>query len=118
MAFLGTGEEPTEHVLNELIEIAEKWNAKDAAMAAVLRTKADLENTTFQKARAAIHNMSLYLDPSDDAPAIAEKMGIDAEKLPLLILALPGNIGGRAYAGYNVGSVGLMLRLMEEAAKA
>ena len=30
----------TEHVLNELIEIAEKWNAKDAAMAAVLRTKA------------------------------------------------------------------------------
>ena len=87
-------------------------------MAAVLRTKADLENTTFQKARAAIHNMSLYLDPSDDAPAIAEKMGIDAEKLPLLILAVPGNIGGRAYAGYNVGSVGLMLRLMEEAAKA
>ena len=62
--------------------------------------------------------MSLYLDPSDDAPAIAEKMGIDAEKLPLLILALPGNIGGRAYAGYNVGSVGLMLRLLEEAAKA
>ena len=118
LAFLGTGEEPTEHVQNELIEIAEKWNAKDAAMAAVLRTKADLENTTFQKARAAIHNMSLYLDPSDDAPAIAEKMGIDAEKLPLLILALPGNIGGRAYAGYNVGSVGLMLRLMEEAAKA
>lgn len=118
LAFLGTGEEPTEHVLNELIEIAEKWNAKDAAMAAVLRTKADLENTTFQKARAAIHNMSLYLDPSDDAPAIAEKMGIDAEKLPLLILALPGNIGGRAYAGYNVGSVGLMLRLMEEVAKA
>ena len=33
LAFLGTGEEPTEHVLNELIEIAEKWNAKDAAMA-------------------------------------------------------------------------------------
>ena len=118
LAFLGTGEEPTEHVLNELIEISEKWNAKDAGVAAVVRTKADLENTTFQKARAAIHNMSLYLDPSDDAPAIAEKMGIDAEKLPLLILALPGNIGGRAYAGYNVGSVGLMLRLMEEAAKA
>lgn len=118
LAFLGTGEEPTEHVLNELIEISEKWNAKDAAVAAVVRTKADLENTTFQKARAAIHNMPLYLDPSDDAPAIAEKMGIDAEKLPLLILALPGNIGGRAYAGYNVGSVGLMLRLMEEAAKA
>lgn len=118
LAFLGTGEEPTEHVLNELIEIAEKWNAKDAAVAAVLRTKADLENTTFQKARAAIHNMSLYLDPTDDAPAIAEKMGIDAEKLPLLILTLPGKIGGRAYAGYNVGSVGLMLRLMEEAAKA
>lgn len=118
LAFLGTGEEPTEHVLNELIEIAEKWNAKDAAMAAVLRTKADLENTTFQKACAAIHNMPLYIDPTDDAPAIAEKMGIDAEKLPLLILTLPGNIGGRAYAGYNVGSVGLMLRLMEEAAKA
>ena len=58
------------------------------------------------------------LDPADDAPVIAEKMGIDAEKLPLLILVLPGNIGGRAYAGYNVGSVGLMLRLMEEAAKA
>ena len=32
LAFLGTGEEPTEHVLNELIEITEKWNAKDAAM--------------------------------------------------------------------------------------
>ena len=118
LAFLGTGEEPTEHVLNELIEIAERWNAKDAAMAAVLRTKADLENATFRKARAAIRNMSLYLDPADDAPVIAEKMGIDAEKLPLLILVLPGNIGGRAYAGYNFGSGGLMLRLMEEAAKA
>ncbi len=119
MAFLGTGEEPTEHVLNELIEIAEKWNAKDTAMAAVLRTKADLENPDFPESpSAAIHNMFLYLDLSDDAPAIAEKMGIDAEKLPLLILALPGNIGGRAYAGYNVGSIRLMLRLMEEAAKA
>ena len=47
-----------------------------------------------------------------------KKWELDAEKLPLLILVLPGNIGGRAYAGYNVGSVGLMLRLMEEAAKA
>ena len=118
LAFLGTGEEPTEHVLNEQIEIAEKWIAIDAVRSAGLLTKAVLEYTTFLNARAAIHNMSLYLDPSDDAPAIAEKMGIDAEKLPLLILALPGNIGGRAYAGYNVGSVGLMLRLMEEAAKA
>ena len=116
--FLGTGEEPTEHVLNELIEIAEKWNAKDAAMAAVLRTKADLENTTFQKAAQQSTICPSTSTHPTDAPAIAEKMGIDAEKLPLLILALPGNIGGRAYAGYNVGSVGLMLRLMEEAAKA
>ena len=62
--------------------------------------------------------MAVFSFCRKDLPGIAEKMGIDAEKLPLLILALPGNIGGRAYAGYNVGSVGLMLRLMEEAAKA
>ena len=87
-------------------------------MAAVLRTKADLENATFRKARAAIRNMSLYLDPADDAPVIAEKMGIDAEKLPLLILVLPGNDRRTRICRIQCRQCWLMLRLMEEAAKA
>ena len=43
-------------------------------MAAVLRTKADLENTTFQKARAAIHNMSLYRDKRGGSAVMVVEM--------------------------------------------
>ena len=48
----------------------------------------------------------------------ARILGLDEEKLPLLVLVRQGLIGAKSYAGYNVGSVALMLRLLGEIEKA
>ncbi|MCI5647837.1 MAG: transglutaminase-like domain-containing protein [Fusicatenibacter sp.] len=114
LAFLGTGEEPTEHVLNELLEIADKWNAKGARMAAVLRREEDLKNATLQKALAAVPGIPIFYDQSGISAKMAEQMQVDPKKLPLLVLLLPQLVGVYACAGYNVGSVGLMLGLMQD----
>lgn len=114
LSFLGTGEEPTEHVLNELLEIADKWNAKGARMAAVLRSEEDLKNATLSKALAAVPGIPLFYDQSGISAEIAELMKVDPKKLPLLVLVCPNLVGVYACAGYNVGSVGLMLGLMQD----
>lgn len=117
LAFLGVGGEPTEHVLNELCDISDKWNEKQASVFGILKDRSDAENVTLKKAKDKVQGMKLFLAQQEDREAYAKIMSLDAEKLPLLVLVLPGLKGAKAYAGYNVGSVALMLRLMQEAEK-
>ena len=118
LAFLGVGGEPTEHVLNELCELADQWNEKKAQILCVVRGSADFENKTLQKAKNAVSGMELFLAGEEEAKQYAQIMGLDGEKLPLLVLVRQGLLGTKSYAGYNVGSVAMMLRLMDEIKKA
>jgi transglutaminase-like putative cysteine protease len=111
LAFLGVGEEPTEHVLNELLDSASHWNEISARMMMVLREPDELKNATLGKVLKKLHGIELYYDKQRSCESAAEQMQVDTEKLPVLILMQKGPIGIYACAGYNVGSVELILKL-------
>ena len=90
LAFLGVGGEPTEHVLNELYELSDQWNEKNAQIFCVVRGPADLENKTLQKAKDAVAGMELFLAGEEEAKQYAGILGLDEEKLPLLVLVRQG----------------------------
>lgn len=60
LAFLGTGEEPTEHVLNELLDCASRWNERGHRLLAVLRSPEELENRTLRKVLDNVSGIQVY----------------------------------------------------------
>lgn len=110
LAFLGVGAEPTEHVLNELLAEASRWNATNARLLLVLRDPAELGNATLGKVLKTLSGIELYYDTRQACATAATDMDVDGARLPVLILLSGGLTGIYACAGYNVGSVELMLR--------
>lgn len=111
LAFLGIGEEPTEHVLNELLASATHWKERKARMLLVLKSQEELKNASLQKVLKTLDNIDLYYDKHNIAERVAAQMHVDTGKLPVLILLQKGLIGTYACAGYNVGSVEFILKL-------
>ncbi len=114
LAFLGVGAEPTEHVLNELLASAAHWNESAARMIMVLREPGEQKNATLHRVLENLSGIELYYDKESSCERAAAAMHVDADKLPVLILLQKELTGIYACSGYNVGSVELMLKLLEQ----
>lgn len=112
LAFLGVGAEPTEHVLNELKDCAMHWNGAGAGMLAVLKKPQERDNLTLQKTLREVSGIRLYYADREETEKAAGAAGVDPEKLPVLIIVKDGKTGIYSCAGYNVGSVDLMLKIL------
>lgn len=114
LAFLGVGEEPTEHVLNEILASVPHWKETAARIIMVLREQGELNNVTFKKVLENLPEIEVYYDKDMCCEGAAALMQVDTDKLPVLILLKKGLAGIYACAGYNVGSVELMLKLIQQ----
>ena len=113
LCFPEEGAEPTEHVLNELMQQAGEWNAADARLIFIVRDAQALSNATLARTLEKIPRILVYFDPEGEtAEPIARRMYVDPEKLPLLVVTRKGMTGVYASSGYNVGSVDLMLKIL------
>lgn len=113
LCFLEEGAEPTEHVLNELMQQAGDWNEAEAKLVFIVRDAGALSNATLARTLEKIPRVSVYFDPEGEtAEPIARRMYVDPEKLPLLVVTKDGMTGIYASSGYNVGSVDLMLKIL------
>lgn len=112
-AFLGVREEPTEHVLNEFLETAVEWNTMDTELYFVLKGEDDLLNPTLSKVLKAVNHIRIFYDSQECAPMIAERMHVSTELLPVMLVTDGGLTGCYACAGYNVGSVALIRKILE-----
>ena len=56
-----------------------------------------------------VSGIQVYAAGREDMERTAESMGVDSEKLPVLVIVGNGPAGIYACAGYHVGSVELML---------
>ncbi len=111
-AFLSEGEEPTEHVLNEMLEEAEALSASGLKISFILRSPDSLKNSTLGKVLEAIpHITAAFGDFDEITGPVARRMYVDNEKLPLLVLTDKGLHGIYGCSGYNAGSVDLILKL-------
>ena len=102
-AFLSEGEEPTEHVLNEILESSPELEKCGADIWFIFRDEHGTENKTVKKVLDRLPGIHiLYADFDSVVEPLARRMYVDPEKLPLLLLLKPGLLGIYGTSGYHV----------------
>ncbi len=116
VAFLEPGMEPTEHLLNEMREQAGRLAAAGLPLVLAVPGPESLDDLTLARTLPALDGAVVAYDDFSELPErLARRMFVNPEKLPLCILAQAGADGLRgryAAAGYNVGTVDLVLKLV------
>ncbi len=103
------GEEPTEHILNELLErLPDVLGCQERIF--LLSTEAPKQDGTLAKLMHAAPGICLgYVDDMAAAVQIAESAKLTPETYPLAVVLDEGGAGIYATCGYNVGSIAQML---------
>lgn len=114
LAFLEEEKEPTEHILNEMMEQQEAFKKYASRIIFVVRSKEALSTPTLAKALGILGDeVQIYYDDfSEIINTLGRRMYVDPEKLPLIIVTNGELNGIYATSGYNVGTGDMLLRLM------
>ncbi|MEG0847579.1 MAG: transglutaminase domain-containing protein [Niameybacter sp.] len=114
VAFLDAGAEPTEHLLNEMIEAKEQYLELEPSVVLVVEEAKDLDNPTLQKTIAALPFIKVYVGYNkEDLTYLYEDFEILDKKLPLAYVMNKPMIASMAIAGYNVGIGTMLLKYLE-----
>ena len=112
--WLDEGMEPTEHILNEMLEQEKSFRELPAKIVFVVRSKAALDNAKVQKVLAAFpHIRVLYDSFVPNVETLARRMYVDPEKLPLILITTGQLNAVYACSGYNVGSGDMIVKICE-----
>ena len=110
--WLEEGYEPTEHILNEFIKAHEEVNKADCHINFIIRDDEAFENDTFSETLKAIPSAKVYFsDFLDTAETMARRMYVEPGKLPLTVMVKDSR-SIYACGGYNVGTVNLLLKII------
>jgi len=107
LMWLEVGREPTEHLLNELLEQAERFRALPVRMVFLLRRGEDLKNETLRRVLDRLDEIKVCFDPVH-GEAVARQVYADPDKLPLVLVTAERRTAVYACAGYRVGSAALL----------
>jgi hypothetical protein len=108
--FLEPGSEPSEHVMNELMEEKTEIRDNNVRLMLLVKNKAVQTQKTLVETMEAVPKASLLIEEGFARQSeIARKLYVDPDKLPLLMLLRPDGTCIYACSGYNVGSVALAL---------
>ena len=115
LLWLEQGKEPTEHILNEMIDLKREFVELDANVIFILNGPEALKDARIHRALKNIPGIKvLYDDFRDTMSAMARRMYIDPEKLPIVVLCSHDLNGIYGSSGYNVGLGDLILQLFAE----
>lgn len=113
LMFLEESKEPTEHILNEMMEQKEAFAACASRIMFVIRSKEALKDPTLSKALNLFPEVQIYYDDfTENVNMLGRRMYVDHEKLPLIIVTDGVLNGIYATSGYNVGTGDMLLRIM------
>ena len=113
LAFLEEEKEPTEHILNEMMEQEEAFSRYANRIIFVVKSKKALETPTLSRALGKLGDVQiLYDDFSEIINTLGRRMYVDPDKLPLIIVTNGSLNGIYATSGYNVGTGDMLLRLL------
>ena len=117
LLFLQPGEEPTEHLLLELLELREELNRSSWRIQIMVRSRSDLEQHTLYAVLRTLENCTVdYFEPFQHY-SVQKALGIGDSRLPLAIVTDGCGNGVYGCANYNIRSVRRMvqiLRLLEK----
>ena len=111
--WLEEGKEPTEHILNELMEWYNGFNNTGSRVMFILKNESSLSDTTLQKVlNCGLKADVFYGDFEKDAPRVAESLDKDRNKFPLVFITTDGLHSVYTFSGYNVGMAELLLKIL------
>ena len=110
--WLEEGGEPTEHVLNELMERAEAIAALPVRVLFLVRGRDSLRQSTLARALERLRGVQVLLDDwAYDLEAVARHLGRDPDSPPLAVVCGGAGQAVDSDCGYRVGAVELLLRV-------
>ena len=111
LMWLEEGKEPTEHLLNEMLEKEAEFKAIPN-IAFIVRDKKALENEKIKKVLKAIDKIKVYFDSFvPNVEAVGRRVYVDHEKLPLIVVTNSTLQSIYACSGYNVGSADMIVKI-------
>lgn len=114
IAFLEAGKEPTEHVLNELMEQKDKWLARQKQLYLVVDDEKALAQATIARTLSTFPEVNVLYDSfTSNTNTLARKLYLEPGIFPLLVLLKPDMTAAYGCAGYNVGSVELIAKILK-----
>jgi len=115
LMWLEESREPTEHILNEMLEHAEKFHEFENSISFMIRTPEAKQDPLLAKVLKMFPNVSIYYDSfEENIELLGRRMYVDPDKLPLILVTNGESVGIYATSGYNVGTGDMMIRIMEE----
>lgn len=111
LAVLQPGAEPTEHLLNEMIELRDSYRDKNTILIVLSHS---VSNPTLRHTLDAIPSIRLF---TCDEPGFAERLYTDLKlgdrRLPLAAVLEKSMHVRFAFSNYNVGTAGLLLQIAD-----
>lgn len=106
--------EPTVHILNEMMDLKEKYEKIQKQIIFILRSEESLKNATLVKCLELFPEIQVYFhDFGKDKEMTARRMYVDSGKLPLMTITEGKCQGIFAAAGYSVGMADMLVRIFE-----
>lgn len=112
LACLWPGEEPSEHVLHEMLEQKKELKELEETIVFLLPNREAGKNPGIQKVLEEIPEIQVTYGRFEEViEPLARRLYVDPEQLPLLLLLRPGLCAVYGRSGYHVGSVGVLLKV-------
>ncbi len=112
LMWLEEGREPTEHLLNEMLDQTEDFKETSADIIFIVKDKSALENAKVKLVLDTFPRIKVYYDSFvPNVETIARRMYVDPDKLPLVIVTTKELNAVYACSGYNVGSGDMIIKI-------
>jgi len=114
--WLDPAKEPTEHILNELLELSEAYKGMAAGLCLIVGDSEKCADPLLGRTLQKLGIPSVYFERDmEDKVLIARRLYLDPERLPLILLMDEQHFVLYAACGYNVGTADLLLKIQEAA---
>ena len=111
--WLTEGSEPTEHILNEILEQKGAFRKWEDRLLFVLGSEAALEDRLIRTLREALPGIRIFFSESGDtASLLSRSMYVEPGKFPLVLVTEGKQRGIYAVSGYSVGTGEMLLRIV------
>lgn len=112
--WLDVSKEPTEHILNELMDMQEEYRQCQEQLLFIVRGPEELSDPTLSKCRNILPDVKVLYDIyGKDLEMTARRMYVDSGKLPLLVVTDGPAVGMFAASGYSVGMADMLMRVLK-----
>ncbi len=115
LMWLWEAQEPTEHILNEMAEKIDDFQASNTEISFITRNQEAYQDRNISRVLQMIPKIKTYTSNiEEDCNLLGRRMYVDPERLPLIIVADKNGKGVYATSGYNVGTAEMLLRVLKE----